>query len=60
MDVLEQKTRRELIQSLLAEIAKTKNEIKCAQADLTKATNRLGFSLLVLNKLINREEDKQQ
>jgi hypothetical protein len=59
MDVLEQKTRKELIQSLLAEIAKTKNEIRCAQADLMKATNRLGFSLLVLNKLINREEDKQ-
>lgn len=58
MDVIEQKSDQELIKSLLAEIAKAKNEIKCAQTDLTKATNRLGFSVLVLNKLIKREEDK--
>jgi hypothetical protein len=60
MDLIEHKNTKELLRSMLAEIAKAKNEIKCAQADLVKATNRLGFSLLVLNKLINREEDQQQ
>jgi hypothetical protein len=58
MDLIEHKSNQELLKSVLAEIAKAKNEIRCAQADLIKATNRLGFSLLVLNKLINREEDK--
>jgi hypothetical protein len=60
MDLIEHKSNQELLKSVLAEIAKAKNEIRCAQADLIKATNRLGFSLLVLNKLINREEDKQK
>jgi len=60
MDLIEHKSNKDLLKSVLAEIAKAKNEIRCAQADLIKSTNRLGFSLLVLNKLINREEDKQK
>lgn len=57
MDLLDKKTDRELEQSLLAEVAKASNEIKCARADLDKATNRLSFLLVVINKLINRQKD---
>lgn len=59
MDLIEKKSTQDLLRSMLAEVAKAKNELACAQMDIKKATNRLGFSLLVLNKLINRKEDKQ-
>ena len=54
MNVLQTKTDQELIQSLLAEIAKSSNEIKCARSDLEKATSRLNFCIAVLNELMNR------
>jgi hypothetical protein len=54
MDILDQKTDKELEESLLAEVAKASNEIKCARQDLAKASNRLNFLLVVINKLINR------
>lgn len=57
MDILDQKTDRELEQSLLAEVAKASNEIKCARNDLEKATQRISFLLVVINKLINRQKD---
>jgi hypothetical protein len=57
MNILDQKTDKELEQSLLAEVAKASNEIKCARQDLDKATSRLGFLLVVVNELINRQKD---
>lgn len=57
MNVLDQKTDKELEQSLLAEVAKASNEIKCARQDLDKASSRLNFLLVVVNKLINRQKD---
>lgn len=57
MNILDQKTERELTQSLLAEVAKASNEIKCARQDLDKATNRLSFLLVVINELIKRPKD---
>jgi hypothetical protein len=54
MDILDSKTDKELEQSLLAEVAKASNEIKCARQDLEKASNRLSFLLVVINKMINR------
>lgn len=54
MDILDKKTDNELLLSLLGEVAKAKNEIACAQADINKATGRLNFALVVINKLINR------
>jgi hypothetical protein len=56
MEILDQKTDDELLKSLLAEVAKTTREIKCAQQDIDKATSRLGFSLVLINTLINRKE----
>ena len=57
MDILQNKTDAELIRSLLAEIAKSTNEIRCAQTDVSKAQNRLNFCLAVLNELANRNQD---
>ncbi len=57
MDLINNKSNRELLRSLLAECAKAANELRCAQADLDKAQNRLSFVLLLTNKLIERERD---
>lgn len=57
MDLLDRKTALELQQSLLAEVAKASNEVKCARNDLEKASNRIAFLLVVINKLINRQKD---
>jgi len=57
MDVLENKDNKELLQSVLAEIAKTTNEVNCASKDLSKARSRLSFLIAVVNELLNREED---
>jgi hypothetical protein len=54
MNVIDSKTQAELLQSLLAEAAKSSAEIRCAQADITKAQNRLQFILAVINNLIDR------
>ena len=55
--IIDQKTDKELEESLLAEVAKASNEIKCARQDLDKATNRLSFLLVVINTLIKRQKD---
>jgi hypothetical protein len=57
MDVLDSKTNQELLESLLAEIAKSSNEIKCAQRDINKAQGRLQFAIMALNLLIERQGD---
>lgn len=59
MDILDQKTDGELIKSLLGEVAKAQNEIRCAQADLSKAQSRISFLLVVINTLIERQEIKR-
>jgi hypothetical protein len=57
MDVIDSKTTNQLLLSLLAETAKATNELRCAQADVTKAQSRLQFSVAVLNQLIERTKD---
>lgn len=57
MEILDNKSDLELLQSLLGELAKANNEIKCAQADLIKAQNRMKFLLLLANILIDRQKD---
>jgi hypothetical protein len=56
MDVLD-KSSDELVTAMLPELAKAMSEIKCAKQDLEKATNRLGFLLLLVNTVINRKKD---
>jgi hypothetical protein len=57
MDILENKTNKELYESLLAEMAKATNELKCSERDIKKAQGRLQFVLVAVNELINRTGD---
>lgn len=54
MDIINTKTDKELLQSLLSEIAKARNEVNCAARDLNKANNRLSFLIMLANSLIDR------
>lgn len=60
MEVLETKSTENLQQTMLAELAKSSSELRCAQRDLEKASNRLGFCLVLLNELIDRNRDSQK
>lgn len=57
MDVLDSKTDRQLLESLVAEIAKATNEIRCAKADIDKAQSRIKFLLVLAHALIERQGD---
>lgn len=57
MDILDDKSDKELLQSLVAEIAKATNEIRCARADIDKAQSRIKFTLMVAHTLIDRQKD---
>ena len=57
MELLDHKSDKELIQSLVEEIAKAKNEITCAEADIKKAKGRLQFLIVLANELLNRQGD---
>jgi hypothetical protein len=57
MDILDSKTDQELLESLIAEIAKATNEIKCARGDIDKAQGRIKFLLVVAHTLMNRSKD---
>jgi hypothetical protein len=57
MDVLDKKTDNEILRTMLAEIAKANNEVKCAKGDLEKAHGRLNFLLVLANKMIERNGD---
>ena len=54
MDVLNNKSDKELHQSLLSELAKAKNELNCARGDLQKVESRLSFLLVIINCLLGR------
>jgi hypothetical protein len=54
MDILNTKSDDELLASIVAELAKAKNELACAQRDIDKATGRIGFLLMIANTMINR------
>lgn len=57
MDVLDTKTDKDLLDTLLPEIAKASNELRCAKKDLEKVNGRLSFLLVLTNELINRQKD---
>lgn len=57
MDIVDNKTDRELLESLIAEIAKATNELRCAKADIDKAQSRIKFLLVIAHTLINRQGD---
>jgi hypothetical protein len=57
MDILDSKSDKELLESLIAEIAKATNEIRCARGDIDKAQGRIKFLLVVAHTLMNRQGD---
>jgi hypothetical protein len=57
MDIIDSKTDREILESLIAEAAKATAELKDAQADIDKAKNRVKFTLMLAHKLIDRKKD---
>lgn len=59
MDVLDTKTDKELLDTLIPEIAKAANELRCAQQDLKKVNGRISFLLVLAHELINRQEIKR-
>lgn len=60
MEVLKNKDSVNLEQTMLAELAKSANELRCAGKDIEKAANRIGFALVLLNELIEREQDQKR
>ena len=57
MDILDTKTDGELLKSIVAELAKARNEMACAKGDMDKASSRISFLLAVANTIINRSKD---
>lgn len=57
MEILESKTDQEIIASILAESAKSTNELLCAKRDLDKASNRQSFIIVLINELKRRHID---
>lgn len=57
MDILDKKSDKELLESLIAEIAKATNELKCARGDIDKAQSRIKFLLVIAHTLIERQKD---
>lgn len=53
---LQKYTNEQLHESLVAETAKSINEVKCSLGDLDKVASRLRFLLVVLEELKNRKE----
>lgn len=56
MDIIDNKSDKELLESLVAEIAKATNELRCARGDIDKAQSRIKFLLVVAHTLIERQE----
>ena len=59
MQILNTLTDKELQQTVIKEVAKARNELKCAEADMKKANSRLSFLVVLANELIHRT-DKQE
>jgi len=57
MEILDRKTDKELILSIIGELAKARNELSCARGDVEKAQSRLGFLVMVTNKMLERQKD---
>jgi hypothetical protein len=54
-NIFENLTKDQLLQSLEAEIAKSSNELKCAEADLNKAKSRIKFALSIIHYIKDQD-----
>lgn len=57
MKIVEDLSRKDLHKTILAELAKSKNELNSAQRDIDKAQSRISFLIVLANELISRGED---
>ena len=57
MEVVSNKTDREIYQSIIAEIAKSTNELRCLRKDAEKISSRLSFLTVLANDLLDRTKD---
>jgi hypothetical protein len=55
-DLISNKTDRELLETLLKETAKASNELTAVKNDVTKAQNRVKFSIMLINRLLERKD----
>lgn len=60
MQILNTLTDKELHETVIKEVAKARNELKCAQADMKKANSRLSFLIVLANELIHRTDMKDK
>jgi hypothetical protein len=58
MQIWEHHSTEEILKSIEQELAKAQNELKCAYADINKATNRLSFTISGLHSLKKRHLNK--
>lgn len=56
-NLIDEKTDLELYQSIIAESAKASAELRSANNDIEKASNRIKFILMLAHKLIDRKKD---
>ena len=56
MEIWSRHTIQQILKSMETEIAKAQNEIRCAQADAKKASNRLAFCLSAVHNLKDRQD----
>ena len=52
--LLNEKTDKEVLESILAECAKASNEIRCSKQDIAKVESRLSFLLVLANEMRGR------
>jgi len=55
-DLITTKTDHELLETLLKETAKASNELNTVKQDLHKAQNRVKFSIMLINRLLERTD----
>lgn len=55
MQVWEKHSLEEILQTLEMELAKSKSELTCAQADLAKVKNRIAFIITAIHHLKQKE-----
>lgn len=55
MNVLKELNTKQLAASLKEAVAKSRNEIRCAERDLKTVQNRLEFVMLLVEELENRD-----
>lgn len=56
MGLLNNTSDNDLLKSTVKEIAKAKNELRCAEGDVKKATSRLSYLIVLVNELLDRQD----